>query len=127
MNEELLKFIIKGDLEAVEKMLPATDVHERNEHGGTYLMYAIYSNRIPVARVLIEAGSDINAKDKYGHSVIQGAALQGHLEAAYLLYTYGVKIDLREPLFKQVMEKVMEKQFVQMGLFLVALHKKMNP
>ena len=36
------------------------------EHGKTMLMYALEKGHIDEARLLIETGADINAKDEHG-------------------------------------------------------------
>ena len=55
----------RGDVRAVERLLEQdASVDARDEIGRTALTAAAYSNRLNVARLLVEAGADVNAKDE---------------------------------------------------------------
>ena len=55
----------RGDAWAVQRFLgEGASVDARDEGGGTALIAAAYGNRLGVARSLIEAGADVNAKDQ---------------------------------------------------------------
>jgi uncharacterized protein len=55
----------RGDVRAVERLLEQdASVDSRDESGRTALIAAAYGNRLDVARMLVEAGADVNAKDE---------------------------------------------------------------
>ena len=54
----------RGDAEEVADLLAAgADVHARAAGGATALVAAAYGNRLGVARLLVDRGADVNAKD----------------------------------------------------------------
>ena len=48
------------------------NINDRDCHGYTALMTAIYLDKINAATVLIEMGADLNLKDKDGKNVLKG-------------------------------------------------------
>ncbi|GAA4270718.1 hypothetical protein GCM10022258_00110 [Aquimarina gracilis] len=77
--------IVKGDLEAVKKMIElGSDVNERSE-GMTPLMYAARYNRVDIIKVLVEKGANIKARDSKGYKAIYFAKLSNAKEAIALL------------------------------------------
>jgi uncharacterized protein len=53
----------RGDVRAVERLLEQdASVDARDESGRTALITAAYGNRLDVAKLLVEAGADVNAK-----------------------------------------------------------------
>jgi hypothetical protein len=55
----------KDDVAGIEKLLAeGAKVDARDSTGATALLVATHENRIGAARALIEAGADVNAKDK---------------------------------------------------------------
>lgn len=60
-----------------------------NGHSHSDLREAVLSNQHDIARLLIEHGADVNAKDKYGTTPISEATLQGHFDIVRLLLENG--------------------------------------
>ena len=62
------------------------NVDKRNDHRQTALLVATHSNNVELARMLIEAGADVNAKDDINDSPYLYAGAQGRTEIlAYML------------------------------------------
>lgn len=57
--------------------------------GLTALMLVAIQGRAEVARVLIAAGADVNARTAAGFTALQAAAKQGHAEVVELLRRAG--------------------------------------
>lgn len=60
-----------------------------SQNGSTSLLYAASRDRIPIAKLLIESGADVNRRDKLGSTALHRAASRGHNEMVQLLL--GVK------------------------------------
>ena len=87
----------QGDLERVRSLLAANPAALNDTTwtaARTPLHAAIRGQRPEVARLLIERGADVNARDRDGVSVLSTAALLGQTEIATLLIDRGA--DLRE-------------------------------
>ncbi|VDP05333.1 unnamed protein product [Heligmosomoides polygyrus] len=69
-----------GRVEVVRYLLslPQVDVNHRNVNRQTALHYATSKNHREIAHLLLEAGADVNASDKYGATPLHRAASQGH-------------------------------------------------
>ncbi|WKY01757.1 hypothetical protein Q1695_015620 [Nippostrongylus brasiliensis] len=69
-----------GRVEIVRYLLslPHVDVSHRNANQQTALHYAASKNHREITHLLLEAGADINAADKYGATPLHRAASQGH-------------------------------------------------
>lgn len=74
MNE-ILDYVKKGDLECLKQVENLGDyVHEHEAtHGWTLLMVAAYNAQFEVAKYLLSLGSDINARNYKGTTVIMYA------------------------------------------------------
>jgi hypothetical protein len=68
----LMEAVQNGDLEAVQQLSRDTrTLNTRDAYGRTPLMLAARMGHIEMAKTLIEAGVDIDAKDKYGFTAIE--------------------------------------------------------
>ncbi len=77
--------IVKGDLDAVKKMIElGSDVNEKSE-GMTPLMYAARYNRVDIIKVLVKKGANIKAKDSKGYNAMKFAKMSNAKEAVALL------------------------------------------
>ncbi|MHA7059929.1 ankyrin repeat domain-containing protein [Aquimarina sp. M1] len=77
--------IIKGDFDAVVKMIEeGANVNLRSE-GKTPLMYAARYNRVDIIRLLVGKGAYVQAKDKNGNTAMKFAQLSNAKEAAAVL------------------------------------------
>ncbi|MEW5924150.1 MAG: ankyrin repeat domain-containing protein [Candidatus Zixiibacteriota bacterium] len=71
------------------------DVNEApNRHGHTPLFAAIWSNRVNVARVLIESGADLEYRNPHGETALHIAVSRGNQEIAQLLLDAGMNVDV---------------------------------
>ena len=57
---------------------PHLNLNVRNENGNTPLNLAVYNGRAASARLLIDAGADINIPDKYQQTALHMAACNGY-------------------------------------------------
>ncbi|KJH47990.1 ankyrin repeat protein [Dictyocaulus viviparus] len=69
-----------GRVETVRYLLslPEVNVNHRNENHQTALHYASSKNRKEITHLLLEAGAEVNAADRYGATPLHRAASQGH-------------------------------------------------
>jgi ankyrin repeat protein len=66
----------------------------RNVRDSTLLMEAVALNRVKIAKLLIENGADVNAKNNYnGWTPLIEAVWDGHIEIAKLLIENGADVD----------------------------------
>ena len=71
----------KGDLVAVERLIgEGAGVTARDGRGRTALLAATHRNHVAVARALIAAGADVNAKDDIEDSPYLYAGAEGRIE-----------------------------------------------
>ena len=83
MDDRLIRASARGDLAAVRRAhLRGASVDARDDQGRTALVAAAYGNHLRVARFLIAAGADVNAKDET-------------VQSAYLISTAEVGDDPR--------------------------------
>ncbi len=91
-KSDFLEAVIDSHLGKVQAYLEAGwDVNEKDENGWTALHFAAQNNSVPIGRLLIEAGADIEAKDSYGNTPLFRAtfASQGDCSFIKLLLTIG--------------------------------------
>lgn len=85
MEKELIQAARQGDTSAVERLLAAgANVDAQDEGGQTALMAATYGNHRETARVLVEAGADVNLRDQRLNSPFLYAGAEGLLEIVKL-------------------------------------------
>ncbi|MFN8212891.1 MAG: ankyrin repeat domain-containing protein [Candidatus Nanopelagicales bacterium] len=83
MDDRLIRAAARGDLDAVRRAhARGASVEARDDQGRTALVAAAYGNHLGVARFLIDAGADVNAKDET-------------VQSAYLIATAEVGDDPR--------------------------------
>jgi uncharacterized protein len=80
-DQALIAAAGKGDLAAVERLIrEGTIISARDSHGRTALLAATHGNHVAVARALIAAGADVNAKDAIEDSPFLYAGAEGRIE-----------------------------------------------
>jgi ankyrin repeat protein len=80
-DQALIAAAGKGDLAAVERLIrERANVGARDNHGRTALLAATHGNHVAVARTLIAAGADVNAKDAIEDSPFLYAGAEGRID-----------------------------------------------
>ena len=80
-DQALIAAAGKGDLAAVERLIrDGASVAARDGRGRTALLAATHGNHVAVARALIAAGADVNAKDDIQDSPFLYAGAEGRTE-----------------------------------------------
>jgi uncharacterized protein len=82
-----------GDAAGIQKII-GRDEHldARDDRGRTALLAATHANRIETARLLIDAGADVNAKDDIDDSPYLDAGARGHLEILKMTLAHGADL-----------------------------------
>ena len=81
----LIDAVRNGDLPQVRAALPTADMEAKDERGRTALLIATQANNIEIARELIEAGADVNAKDGMKDTPFLYAGAEGRDEILKLI------------------------------------------
>jgi ankyrin repeat protein len=80
-EQSLIAGAAKGDRAAVERLVrEGVSLDARDNRGRNALLAATHGNRVEVARVLIVAGADVNAKDDIEDSAFLYAGAEGRNE-----------------------------------------------
>ena len=74
-----------------------SDVNRSNEVGRTPLAWACIGGDIPMLRLLIERGAQIEASCEDGRTPLMVAACHGRAEAVRLLIEYGADVNAKTP------------------------------
>lgn len=85
----LLDVVRAGDLAQVRLLAGKTDLEARDPQGRTALLLATHANNVEIARVLIEAGADVNAKDGLKDTPFLYAGAEGRDEILKLILATG--------------------------------------
>ena len=64
--------------------------------GATPLHSAVMNGHIEIARLLLQNGADVNAKDNDGYTPLHWAAFQGHIDILHLLVENGADLEAQE-------------------------------
>lgn len=82
-----------GDADAVARFIGiGTPLDTRDPNGRTALLLATHGNHIETARVLIDAGADVNAKDVIWDSPYLYAAAEGRVEILRMTLAHGADL-----------------------------------
>lgn len=78
-GDELISFTIKGDIPAVRYLLNlGADADHKGSDGKTALMHACRNCNTEIVELLLEFGSDVFTKDKFGKNALDIAADWGY-------------------------------------------------
>ena len=88
---DLLTAIENDDTSLVRSLIQSIDVKETEE---TFLIFAIIKGNIDIVRLLIEAGADINKKDRNGASSFIYAVIKGNIVIVRLLIEAGADTNI---------------------------------
>jgi len=75
------------------------DVRAVNENGATALLvasYQKYTDMSDILKLLLDAGADVNARDRYKYTSLQWTCLHGQAKAAHLLLSRGADVNIRD-------------------------------
>jgi len=93
---ELAEAAYKNNMEAVKDLLRrGADVDDRNEAGGTPLLYAAANGYEELLLFLISKGAALDLTNKGGNTALMCAAALGEEKMARLLIAKGAKLDVR--------------------------------
>jgi ankyrin repeat protein len=89
--EEMLKAAERGDVERVRELLASdsTLANARGAHNKTPLHLAAEKNHTEIAKLLIEAGADLNAEVSWGMTPLAWAANMGNRAVAEVFLAHG--------------------------------------
>lgn len=97
MANALVQAAKENDAEETRRLIEEdVDVNAIDDKGKTALMFATEKNSVDVAKILIAAGANINAKEnEYGETALMYAAAQNALDVAKLLIEAGTNINAK--------------------------------
>lgn len=99
----LYRAIHAGDLDQLKRHLYwGTDITQVDRQGDRPLHVAARHGRVVIARELLKAGADPNARNKTGETPTQIALIEGKTQLAEVLLDAGAKDDQQELLFALV-------------------------
>ena len=87
-NVGLLRALLHDDADGAASAV-------RNDYKQTPLMYAAYHNHVTTMRMLLQHGSDIEARDQHGNTAAFYACAGGALNALKLLIQRGASVSRR--------------------------------
>lgn len=101
-KENFLGALHDGDKELIDLFVRANfNIHIINEDGTLPLMYALKKGYTVVAKILLDAGSDVNARDALGLTpllVACGKTTHGYMAIAETLIRKGAFVNVRDHL-----------------------------
>jgi cytohesin len=94
-NKDLFQAIYQGDAAAVRKLLAADRklANAPNEHGHLPLQAALRGRNLELARILLDAGADVHARERDTGTPLHFAAANGPIQAVELLLARGARVD----------------------------------
>jgi cytohesin len=94
-NKDFFQAIYQGDAAAVRKLLAANPklANTPNEHGHLPLQAAFRGRDLELAKILLNAGADVHARERDTGTALHFAAANGPKQAVELLLAKGAKVD----------------------------------
>ena len=95
----LIKASANGDSWAVQKLIyEGANINEPDSSGYTPVMHAVLSGNIETVKTLLNAGADVNARDKEsGNTALLWALSYGYFDIAELLIGKGADTNVKSP------------------------------
>jgi len=101
-NQDLIAFAKQGNIEKVEELIKAgTDVNIGDKdditalhEATTWLPHLKDKDFLGLAKLLIEAGADINKQDRWGATSLYLAAVEGFVDVVKYMHSKGGKVDI---------------------------------
>lgn len=95
---DLVASVFKNDVAGLRAALAqGADPNQRDRDGRPPLIHAALDNRLDAARILLEAGAQVDAQDGLGNSALHYAAQNYHAEmAALLIAPGGATVDITD-------------------------------
>lgn len=92
-SSEMLASVSRGDVERVREIIKNAPflIHTRDGAGRTPLSVAAWCGHMGMARLLLESGAEINARDKYGWTPLREAEISDRRPVIDLLRQYGAR------------------------------------
>ncbi|XP_065910855.1 uncharacterized protein [Dysidea avara] len=98
--KQLLTAAGDGDIPTVQNLITKLDINTRGPDrpwlGRTPLMMAARNNHPEIVKMLVDKGTDLNARDKDGRSALNIALCEGNEESAGALITAGADIKITD-------------------------------
>jgi ankyrin len=94
-NKDLFQAIYQGDTASVRKLLADNPrlANTPNEHGHLPLQAALRGRNLELARIFLDAGADVHARERDTGTPLHFAAVNGPIQAVELLLARGAKVD----------------------------------
>jgi ankyrin repeat protein len=125
--EKLLKNVnvnVKGKdgytplMQASRKLLKNVNVNVKGEDGYTPLMQASRNGNLKAAKILVDLGADVRAKDNQGNTALYWACM-GNLDIVKILVENGADIDVNTNGITPLMTAIIEGPDLEIVKFLV--------
>jgi ankyrin repeat protein len=102
--EDLIRSL-DGDAKAIKK-LAREILAARTEHGDTLLHIFAAEGHAKTVAALLDAGSDVNARDNFGSTPIQCAAFGEHSAVITLLMKAGADVNIQDSTGSSTLENL---------------------
>ena len=94
-NEEIVKFVLQNNLQAVERLLKTgTAVNTRGEEGRSLLLLATREGLADMAKLLVSFDANVNQQDDIGDSPFLYAGATGQTELVKLFLANGARFNI---------------------------------
>ena len=95
---KLYEIVLNNDIDEVKQVLSDCDINEQEEGTGfTALHYCAQNQYVDIAKLLIDAGANVDVKDVYGNTPLFKAVFfsKGKMEMIKLLLEAGANPDVK--------------------------------